>query len=207
MNEILFLGAESIIIKVVRWGREFILKQRQKKPYLLDVIDQQLRTFRLSREVKMLAFARSKGVLTPTVYSVDNSTCTIMMDFIRGEQLKQLAGEISRHQLTELCRKFGQTMARLHAASVVHGDPTTSNVIIDEYSNLWLIDFGLAEWNATVEMKGVDLHLIHRALETTHWDLQEDMLTSTLEGYIESSDDSDEVISRMREIRERGRYH
>jgi TP53 regulating kinase-like protein len=207
MSKILFLGAESVILQVDRWGQKFVLKQRQKKPYLLEVIDQHLRTSRLSREVKMLEFARSRGVRTPTVYSVDQASCTIMMDFIKGEQLKELAPKVSREQLIEHCRKFGEIIAQLHAAGVVHGDPTTSNVIVDHRSRLWMIDFGLAEWNATIEMKGVDLHLIHRALETTHWDLQDVMLTSTLEGYSDSSDNAEDIISRMNEIRERGRYH
>ncbi len=62
--------------------------------------------------------------------------------------------------------------------------------------------------NATVEMKGVDLHLIHRALETTHWDLQEFMLEATIKGYSETlGDESKDILSRMEEIRERGRYH
>jgi len=91
---------------------------------------------------------------------------------------------------------------------VVHGDPTTSNVIIDSKSKLWLVDFGLSEMNATVEMKGVDLHLIHRALETTHWDLQECMLKATINGYSDTlGEESKEILFRMEEIRERGRYH
>ncbi|MCK4279510.1 MAG: O-sialoglycoprotein endopeptidase, partial [Candidatus Thorarchaeota archaeon] len=61
---------------------------------------------------------------------------------------------------------------------------------------------------ATIEMKGVDIHLLRRAYETTHWDLQETMLESTMEGYIEvSGDDAEAVLSRADEIRERGRYH
>ena len=96
----------------------------------------------------------------------------------------------------------------LHKGDVVHGDPTTSNVIIDSESRLWLVDFGLSEMNATVEMKGVDLHLIHRALETTHWDLQELMLDATIKGYSHIlGNDSKDILSRMEEIRERGRYH
>ena len=73
---------------------------------------------------------------------------------------------------------------------------------------MWILDFGLSEMNASTEMKGVDLHLIHRALETTHWDLQETMLDATLEGYVEVLGDTAEpTLSRMKEIRERGRYH
>jgi len=57
-------------------------------------------------------------------------------------------------------------------------------------------------------MKGVDLHLIQRALETTHWDIQEDMLNATLEGYVDIlRNDAEPTLARMSEIRERGRYH
>jgi TP53 regulating kinase-like protein len=130
------------------------------------------------------------------------------MDFIPGTQFKQIAGRIPEHQLVSFCHDFGRLIALLHDGNVVHGDPTTSNVIVDDNTKLWLVDFGLSEMNATLETKGVDLHLIQRALETTHWDLQETMLEATLEGYIEVQGDSAEpILSRMNEIRERGRSH
>ncbi|MFW9932977.1 MAG: O-sialoglycoprotein endopeptidase, partial [Candidatus Thorarchaeota archaeon] len=91
---------------------------------------------------------------------------------------------------------------------IVHGDPTTSNLLVTPDDKVWMIDFGLSEMNATVEMKGVDLHLIKRALETTHWDIQDEMLSRTLEGYSETlGEDAEPILSRMEEIRERGRYH
>jgi len=131
-----------------------------------------------------------------------------MMDFIEGTQLKQVAGQVSENKLVSLCQEFGRIIATLHSGNVVHGDPTTSNVIIDKKANLWLVDFGLSEMNATLETKGVDLHLIQRTLETTHWDLQETMLEATLEGYNEiQGDHAESIFSRMKEIRERGRYH
>jgi TP53 regulating kinase-like protein len=132
----------------------------------------------------------------------------ILMDFIPGTQFKQLANQIARSNLVSLSHGFGKLIALLHEGNVVHGDPTTSNVIVDDKSRMWLVDFGLSEMNATTEMKGVDLHLIHRALETTHWDNQEAMLDSTLEGYVEILGKTAEpTLSRMKEIRERGRYH
>jgi TP53 regulating kinase-like protein len=131
-----------------------------------------------------------------------------MMDFIEGTQFKEIAGQVSNRELVSLSREFGRLIASLHIGSVVHGDPTTSNVIVDRNKKLWLVDFGLSEMNATIETKGVDLHLIQRALETTHWDLQETMLEATLEGYSENNENQAEsVFSRMKEIRERGRYH
>ena len=99
-------------------------------------------------------------------------------------------------------------MASLHDGGMVHGDPTTSNLIVDSQQKIWMIEFGLSEFNATIEMKGVDLHLIRRALETTHWDLQDEMLEATIEGYTGIlRDEAESILTRMEEIRERGRYH
>jgi TP53 regulating kinase-like protein len=208
MNQILARGAESIIYKIDQWGVPLVLKWRQDKSYLLKDIDLQLRKSRTSRECKMLTVARSLGVPTPAVYSVNLNKHMILMDFISGTQFKQLAGDISRSNLISLSREFGKLIALLHEDDVVHGDPTTSNIIVDENSRMWIVDFGLSEMNATIEMKGVDLHLIHRALETTHWDLQETMLDATLEGYVEVLGNTAEPsLSRMKDIRERGRYH
>ncbi|MFW9850529.1 MAG: Kae1-associated kinase Bud32 [Candidatus Thorarchaeota archaeon] len=202
------IGAESTISKVDLWGQSFVLKYRPSKPYLLPEIDKILRTTRTNRECKSLTFARTLGVPTPAVHSVDLSDCTILMDFIEGKQLKEIANTASEKQLNELCNQFGQLIAHLHVGGMVHGDPTTSNLIVSPKNEIWIIDFGLSELNATVEMKGVDLHLIRRALETTHWDLQEEMLENTLKGYVSVlGDESDQVLARMEEIRERGRYH
>ncbi|MBN2229878.1 MAG: Kae1-associated serine/threonine protein kinase [Candidatus Thorarchaeota archaeon] len=208
MTEILALGAESILFKITRWNQTLALKWRQSKPYLLEEIDFQLRKSRTNRECKMLTVARALGVRTPAVYSVDYTNHTILMDYIEGKQFKHLVEQISDRELVKLCHCFGQSIGLLHKGDVVHGDPTTSNLIIDNHFRLWLVDFGLSEMNATVEMKGVDLHLIHRALETTHWARQEIMLESTIDGYIDVLEtESEDPLARMKHIRERGRYH
>lgn len=208
MENVIAQGAESIILKTERWNHLFVLKWRQSKPYLFKDIDSHLRKTRTSRECKMLSVARSLGVSTPAVYAVNLDDYTILMDYIEGMQFKQLASSLSEQQLKQFCFEFGRSIGLLHMGDVVHGDPTTSNVIIDSKSKLWLVDFGLSEMNATVEMKGVDLHLIHRALETTHWDLQECMLKATIKGYSDTvGKEANESLSRMEEIRERGRYH
>ncbi|MCK5266065.1 MAG: Kae1-associated serine/threonine protein kinase [Candidatus Thorarchaeota archaeon] len=208
MKELIAQGAESVIYRIERWNQYFVLKWRQSKPYLFKDIDSHLRKTRTSRECKMLSVARTLGVRTPAVYAVDLDDFTILMDYIEGVQFKQLVSTLTENQLKGFCLEFGRSIALLHKGDVVHGDPTTSNLIIDSESRLWLIDFGISEMNATIEMKGVDLHLIYRALETTHWDLQESMLEATIRGYSDSlGKDAKDILSRMEEIRERGRYH
>ncbi|MHA1741536.1 MAG: Kae1-associated kinase Bud32 [Candidatus Thorarchaeota archaeon] len=208
MSEIWALGAESVITRTERWGRPLIVKTRVKKPYLHPEIDEALRRQRTARECRMLSFARRLGVPTPAVYAVDRSTYSITMDLIDGKQLKEFANDMPDSRLETMCFEFGRLLGLLHRGKVVHGDPTTSNVIVDNRGKLWIVDFGLAEWNATIEMMGVDLHLVRRALETTHWDRQTLMLKATIEGYSSiMGNETEEVLSRMDEIRERGRYH
>jgi len=208
VETVLALGAESKIVKITRLNQSFILKIRPKKPYLHPEIDELLRSNRTARECKTLTIARTLGIPTPTIHSIDLRSHTIMMDYIEGKTLKDIAKKAGKDEIQRLCTKFGQLIALLHQGDVVHGDPTSSNVIVGNDSKLWMIDFGLAEFNASVEMKGVDLHLIRRAFETTHWDNQDTMLTATIEGYREVlGSKADSVLKRMEEIRERGRYH
>ena len=208
MKEILAVGAESIIFKIKQGEHYFLLKHRPKKPYLLDVIDESIRKLRTNRECKMITIARKLGIATPAIYALDKKKHTLLMDYIEGKQLKEIVDIIPEKTLEMMCKKFGSLIALLHQGNVIHGDPTTSNVIVDNQSQLWLVDFGLAEMNATIEMKGVDLHLIRRAFETTHWNFQKIMLENTLKGYTNiMGEDAKDILSRMSKIRERGRYH
>ncbi|MHA1926383.1 MAG: Kae1-associated kinase Bud32 [Candidatus Thorarchaeota archaeon] len=202
------IGAESIIYRLEQWGHTILLKHRPQKPYLLKEIDEFLRISRTTRECKMLTVARNLGVPTPTVYWVDVHRHSIAMEYIQGKQLKQLVTELAVDRLQEITSEFGRLISLLHSGGVVHGDPTTSNVIVNHTGNIWLVDFGLAEMNATVEMKGVDLHLMKRAFETTHWDFEAIMWDAALDGYKTIyAEETDQVLSRVDEIRERGRYH
>ena len=207
-GEVIALGAESIISHIEKWGLDLAVKTRQKKPYLLPDIDENLRNTRISRECKLLIAVRTLGILTPSVYAIDYLSKSIIMDYIAGEQLKVIISKDPVNRGKVLCQKFGGILAKLHNEGIVHGDPTTSNVIVDNEENLWLIDFGLAEMNATIEMKGVDLHLVRRAFETTHWNYQGPLFDAVIEGYTANLNESiEEILERMNEIRERGRYH
>jgi TP53 regulating kinase and related kinases len=71
--------------------------------------------------------------------------------------------------LLSVCQKIGLAIARLHDAEIVHGDLTTSNLMLEEASqNVVMIDFGLASMKPTVEDKAVDLYVLERAFISTH---------------------------------------
>lgn len=60
-------------------------------------------------------------------------------------------------------------MAKLHDGGLVHGDLTTSNMLLrDGDGQLVLIDFGLAFNSTLAEDKAVDLYVLERAITSAH---------------------------------------
>jgi TP53 regulating kinase-like protein len=111
-----------------------------------------------------------------------------------------------REQVIDLGREMGQKIAKLHAANIIHGDLTTSNMILHEtLKEVHFIDFGLSFFSEKVEDKAVDLFLLDRAIETTHIDKYPDLFDAVLEGYCEEYDVADDVLKRFEEVQLRGR--
>ena len=70
------------------------------------------------------------------------------------------------------------------------------------------MDFGLGEKNSEVEAQGVDLHLMKRALQSTHYVFWEGCFKNVLCGYtsVRGVDYAEKVYEKTREIERRGRY-
>ena len=110
-----------------------------------------------------------------------------------GEALESLAGHA------------GRVLAQMHDADVVHGDLTTSNMIYDAESGaLTLIDFGLSHVSGLTEDKGVDLYVLERAFLSTH-PSTEGCFEALLQSYSKASMNSEAVIQKLDEVRQRGR--
>jgi len=63
----------------------------------------------------------------------------------------------------------------LHSDSIVHGDLTTSNIIVSE-GGLYIIDFGLSYIRNNVEDFAVDLYVLEKAFLSTHPELEQDVI-------------------------------
>lgn len=71
--------------------------------------------------------------------------------------------------LRALAVKIGRAVAKLHDGGMIHGDLTTSNMIVREADEaLVLIDFGLATIATLPEDKAVDLYVLERAITSAH---------------------------------------
>ena len=101
--------------------------------------------------------------------------------------------------------QIGQALARLHDGGVIHGDLTTSNMLLREADGaLVFIDFGLSHFSTVPEEKGVDLYVLERALASTHSD-KPDLFQGILEAYRGASAQYSATFNRFAEVRQRGR--
>ena len=199
MREIVGRGAEAILYR----DGDKLVKERIKKGYRIKELDEKLRKRRTKREAKILSKARRVGVPTPLVINVEDYK--IVMEFIEGKRLKELLNSLTSEERKEIAREIGILIGRLHTAGIIHGDLTTSNMIL-RGGEIYFIDFGLAFHSTSVEDRAVDLHLLHQAYQSTHFDYLEELWESTIEGYRETFKDWESVLRRLEQIRKRGRY-
>jgi N6-L-threonylcarbamoyladenine synthase/protein kinase Bud32 len=95
----------------------------------------------------------------------------------------------------------------LHTAGIMHGDLTTSNLILRAGDGKCvLIDFGLSQITQEIEQRGVDLHVFFQTLKSTSPDRAELLQAAFISGYTETFEGAAEVIGREHEIELRGRY-
>lgn len=111
--------------------------------------------------------------------------------------------------LQKLAERVGQILAKMHDEDVIHGDLTTSNMLLKHAagggeSDLVLIDFGLSYISALPEDKGVDLYVLEKAFLSTHPNT-EDLFEKLLKSYAAASKKSSAVIKKLDEVRLRGR--
>ena len=103
---------------------------------------------------------------------------------------------------------MGRLVGKLHKSGLIHGDLTTSNMILAPNGKIFFVDFGLGEKTEELEARGVDLHLMKRALQSTHFQFMEECFESATKGYAEilGPEISKKVLDKTREIERRGRY-
>lgn len=147
--------------------------------------------------------ARRLGVSTPVLYAVDPVQHTLTFEYVEGPSVKDIFLEFGLHgimeeQLEDIALQIGNAIAKSHDGGLIHGDLTTSNMLIrsgknqlvsllllflypfanivicedvSQTANIFcqvLIDFGLSFTSTLPEDKAVDLYVLERALLSMH---------------------------------------
>lgn len=202
-DDLIAKGAESNIVKSSYLGRDAVLKNRISKNYRIPEIDNKIRKARTKLEAKLLSDVKKAGVVTPILYDVDLHDKTILMEEIKGDLVKDIINE-------DLAYEIGENIAKFHNLNIIHGDITSSNMMVNDKNQLVFIDFGLGRYSDLFEDKAVDLLVLKKSLQSIDYNNAIKIFDKVLEGYAdEYKDDSlnrEQIIKKINEIESRGRY-
>ncbi|KAL8844941.1 MAG: hypothetical protein Q9176_000613 [Flavoplaca citrina] len=247
--QLLALGAEAHIYTTtfLHPSKKCILKHRPPKPYRHPTLDTRLTRHRILSEARTLVRCRREGVPVPGVLALDADNGWMMMEFVEGGTVKEGLQRLRERwkgrakegeewgsreeEVKGLMGRIGEVVGGMHDVGVVHGDLTTSNLMLrpgqegnmtspdgiqrgsdgdsdEEEINLdgeiVLIDFGLATQSVHDEDKAVDLYVLERAFGSTHPEVEEGF-QEVLRAYGESYKGAKVVLKRLAEVRMRGR--
>ena len=230
LKKILEQGAEAVIFR----KDCVVIKKRLRKSYRIKEIDDKIRKLRTRSEGKLLAKA-FKIIPIPRLKTINEESKEITMDFIDGKKLSDHLNDFDLRKQKTVFRVIGESIAKLHDSNIIHGDLTTSNMILVEdkksinkklskkrgdkkslasglggrdksqTSKVYFIDFGLGFQSHKIEDKAVDLHLLKQALEAKHFKTWEILFKEILKSY-STSKDSKKVLERLKAVEKRGRY-
>ena len=192
-DDLIAKGAESNIIKSSYMDEDAVIKSRIPKSYRIPEIDNKIRKSRCKLEAKLLSDAKRAGVRTPILYDVDLDEKSILMEAIDGVMLKDVIDD-------NLAFKTGLEIAKLHSADIIHGDITSSNIMLRD-GELVFIDFGLGRYSDLEEDKAVDLLVLKKSLQSIDYEKAVSYFNSVLKGYGNSK-----IIDKISDIEHRGRY-
>jgi len=197
-------GAEAEIRRDEFMGRQVLVKSRVPKSYRHPALDQSLRAHRTRVEARLLQEARACGVPTPIVYDLDTVNAEIWMQEIVGPRAKDALMNAGPEEVRTISQEIGRMVARLHSHGMTHGDLTTSNMILRD-GRVFFIDLSLGSKAASLEEMGVDMHLLREAFQSAHSDMMYayDIIAET---YAREYAGGKEVLAKVKDIEERGRY-
>lgn len=159
----------------------------------------------------------------PGVLALDWEAGWMLMEWVEGHTVRDVLERRKGSKGGEagsLMGKIGMAIGKLHEIGVVHGDLTTSNLMVrggtkeglteeggdgkQDEGEIVLIDFGLAGQSSQDEDKAVDLYVLERAFGSTHPEAEGEF-REVLRVYGKSYKGAMVVLKRLEEVRMRGR--
>ena len=198
MNKLIAQGAESKLFLV----NNKILKNRFQKKYRIKEIDERLRKSRTRREAKILEKLQAIDFPSPRLFKNDEKE-NLEMEYIKGRLIKDI---LEKSDYIKLSKDIGSKVAILHNNNIIHGDLTTSNMILNKNNEIFFIDFGLGFFSHKIEDKATDLHLLKEALESKHYKIWEKCYNAVLKIYEKKAINGKDIAKRLKVVESRGRY-
>ncbi|MFH1823366.1 MAG: KEOPS complex kinase/ATPase Bud32 [archaeon] len=190
-------GAEAILVK----NKGLLEKRRIPKSYRHKELDFLIRKHRTRRESKLLQKAKN---IIPVPEVKKTEEFTIKMQFLGENRLSEQLDKFPEKKQLKICDEIGKNIAKLHENNIMHGDLTTSNMLLVK-TKIYFIDFGLGFHSARIEDRAVDLYLLVQALKSKHFKRWQNLFKSVLKGY-KNYENYNKVMQQFQKVQSRGRY-
>lgn len=228
--ELRYQGAESRLYFGIHRDNQCVIKHRFPKKYRHPILDKKLTKERTKRERRIIEKVAEKssflGPYMPKVAWSDAST--ILMSEIKNCETLYDFIDKDLDRVNAIAPLIGQCIAELHNLGIIHGDLTTSNLLlVPKQSNetkkikvehniqdshlVIPIDFGLSTGSTHPEERAVDLYVLERAFLSTHF-ADSTFFNTILEFYLKHIDEATceplgkpKIVERLHEVRARGR--
>lgn len=207
-------GAEALVYECEFLGQPAIAKFRFSKKYRHIELDKKLTRKRNMQEARALLRCSKIGIDTPAVYFVDLIQSVLVLEYIESAQtLKEYLFRSPEHgHIFQVMETVGQKLAVMHNADIIHGDLTSSNILVEKVGDangdkkfkVIFIDFGLSSSSRLVEDKAVDLYVLEKAFHSTHPN-SEEFFDTLMRLYKTYSTNAKMIISKFEEVKQRGR--
>ena len=192
---------------------EVILKHRIPKSYRIPEIEKMISLSRLKKESNNLIKAEKLGLPVPHIYKTEKTTKKIFLEYFKNYQTvknyisKETNEENKNKNLLIIFKELGKIIAKLHNNNIIHGDLTSSNMMINNKNDLKLIDFGLSSISNNIEEKAVDLYVFEKSLlcEKDSNGILKEILKAFYIGYEDKSKNWDKLWERLEKVKLRGR--
>jgi len=193
-------GAEALIY----FDGKQVIKERTPKSYRLPELDKKIIKRRTKSETKILKKASSiSNVPCPNESKKEG---IILIPLIEGDKLSEKLNSYEKKKQIEVMKKIGKETSKIHKEGIIHGDLTTSNMIL-KGNEVYIIDFGLGSLNGKDEQKGVEIHLLKEALDSKHFENSKNLFLAFKKGYESlNKNESKKVFEKLKKIEKRGRY-
>jgi TP53 regulating kinase-like protein len=201
-------GAEADLFRSELPPWKAVVKRRVRKAYRNEELDAKIRKERTVKESSAIHDAKIAGARTPSILGLDLERYSIIMTFVDGAVARDAIDTMNNSSRLTLLEELGRQVGFLHSAGIVHGDLTTSNIILPEDGKPFIIDFGMATKSSEAEDRGTDLHLLQRSLIATHALDATSSFKRVAKGYHEAAGEETtrSSLRKAAEIARRGRY-
>src|SRR3989454_7735807 len=201
-------GAEAdlFLSQLPPW--KVVVKRRVRKAYRHEKLDANIRKERTIKEASAIRDGKIAGARLPSILGLDLERSTIIMTFIDGLLARDTIDTMSNSRRASLLEELGRQVGFLHSAGIMHGDLTTSNIIVPAEEKPFMIDFGMARKSTDREDHGSDLHQLQSPLIATHALDAASSLRRVSKGYREvvGEEMARSSLRKAAEIARRGRY-